>query len=171
MNGILLLTEDYLLKNNYLILEFKIMKTIEAVKAYKIMQKVKPHAMPGAEQIKYLQTMCALRAISEEYEKNVDEGAKALQDDKFEEMRQKGLMHNEAVQNKTNDGLLSNSELKEVNEYSNQYQKSVFEFINKLNEEDVNPAIEKLSKEAFTKLIESVELEGKDLETLYNVIV
>lgn len=147
------------------------MKTIEAVTAYKIMQETKPHAMSGEEQMKYIRIMRVLRPISEEYTKNVEEGTKTLQDDKFEEMREKSIKHTEALQNKTNDGLLSFSELKELNEYSEKYQKSVNGLIKELNDTEINLEIERLSEESFGKLIESVELNGKELETLFNVIV
>ena len=147
------------------------MKTIKAVRAYKLMQSIKPKAMDGDSQMKFIKIMRVLRPVAENYEKNVEEGTKALQDERFEEMWQKAIKHDEAVKSKKQDGLLSFSELEEVRSYLDDYNKSVNKLIKELNDEEVTLSLGKLSEEAFMKLSETIELKGEELEILADVIL
>lgn len=147
------------------------MKTIEAVKAYRILKSAKLTKMDDADKLKTIKAMRALRPVSEEYDKDVEEGRKALQDDKFEEMQQKAQKHNEAVQEKKQEGLLGYSELKELNEYFTSYDKSVRKMLQELDDKELTLTIGSLSEEAFGKLAASNDFTGEELETLFNVIV
>lgn len=147
------------------------MKTIEAVKAYRILKSAKLTKMDDADKLKTIKAMRVLRPVSEEYDKDVEEGRKALQDDKFEEMQQKAQKHNEAVQEKRQEGLLGYSELKELNEYFTSYDKSVRKMLQELDDKELTLTIGRLSEEAFGKMAASNDFTGEELETLYNVIV
>lgn len=147
------------------------MKTIEAVKAYRILKSAKLTKMDDADKLKTIKAMRILRPVSEEYDKDVEEGRKALQDDKFEEMQQKAQKHNEAVQEKKQEGLLGYSELKELNEYFTAYDKSVRKMLQELDDKELTLTIGRLSEEAFGKLAASNDFTGEELETLYNAIV
>ncbi len=147
------------------------MKTIEAVKAYRILKSAKLTKMDDADKLKTIKAMRVLRPVSEEYDKDVEEGRKALQDDKFEEMQQKAQKHNEAVQEKKQEGLLGYSELKELNEYFTSYDKSVRKMLQELDDKELTLTIGRLSEEAFGKLAASNDFTGEELETLFNVIV
>lgn len=147
------------------------MKTIEAVKAYRILKSAKLTKMDDADKLKTIKAMRILRPVSEEYDKDVEEGRKALQDDKFEEMQQKAQKHNEAVQEKKQEGLLGYSELKELNEYFTSYDKSVRKMLQELDDKELTLTIGRLSEEAFGKLAASNDFTGEELETLYNAIV
>lgn len=145
------------------------MKTIKAVRAYKLMQSIKPKAMDGDNQMKYIKIMRVLRPVAENYDKDLEDGKNALQDEKFEEMQQKAAKHNEAIQAKKNEGLLSFSELKELNDYFTDYDKSVKKLLADLDNQEVNLSLDKLSEEAFKKLAESIEVSGDDLIALSDV--
>lgn len=147
------------------------MKTIEAVRAYKIMKSSKLTKMEDADKMKFIKAMRVLRPISEEYDKDLEEGKKALQDDKFEEMQQKAAKHNEAIQNKTQDGLLSFSELKELNDYFTNYEKSARELVKELDEKEITITIGRLNEAAFGKLVASNDMTGEDLMALSDVIL
>lgn len=147
------------------------MKTIEAVKAYRILKSAKLTKMDDADKLKTIKAMRILRPVSEEYDKDVEEGRKALQDDKFEEMQQKAQKHNEAVQEKKQECLLGYSELKELNEYFTSYDKSVRKMMQELDDKELTLTIGRLSEEAFGKLAASNDFTGEELETLFNVIV
>lgn len=147
------------------------MKTIEAVKAYRILKSAKLTKMDDADKLKTIKAMRVLRPVSEEYDKDVEEGRKALQDDKFEEMQQKAQKHNEAVQEKKQEGLLGYSELKELNEYFTSYDKSVRKMLQELDDKELTLTIGRMSEEAFGRLAASNDLTCEELETLFNVLV
>lgn len=147
------------------------MKTIEAVRAYKIMKSSKLTKMEDADKMKFIKAMRVLRPISEEYDKDLEEGKKALQDEKFEEMQQKGQKHNDAVANKSLDGLLSYSELKEVNDYFKKAEKEANELVKELNEKEITVTIGRLNEAAFGKLVASNDMTGEDLMALSDVIL
>lgn len=147
------------------------MKTIEAVKAYKTLKQAKLTKMDEADKLTVIKAMRALRPVAETYDKDTEEGRKALQDDKFEEMQQKAQKHNEAIQEKKQDGLLSYSDLKELNDYFTSYDKSVRKMMQELDDKELTLTIGRLSEEAFGRLAASNDLTCEELETLYNVIV
>ena len=82
------------------------MKTIEAVKAYKILKRAKLTKMDEADKLTVIKAMRALRPVAETYDKDTEEGRRALQDDRFDDMQQKAQKHNEAIQEKKQDGLM-----------------------------------------------------------------
>lgn len=147
------------------------MKTIEAVKAYKILKRAKLTKMDEADKLTVIKAMRALRPVAETYDKDTEEGRRALQDDRFEEMQQKAAKHNEAIQNKSQDGLLSFSELKELNDYFTKYEKSARELVKELDEKEITITIGRLNEDAFGKLVASNDMTGEDLMALSDVIL
>lgn len=147
------------------------MKTIEAVKAYKTLKQAKLTKMDEADKLTVIKAMRALRPVAETYDKDTEEGRRALQDDRFDDMQQKAQKHNEAIQEKKQDGLLSYSGLKELNEYFTAYDKSVRRMQQELDDKELTLTIGRLSEEAFGKLAASNDFNGEELETLFNVIV
>lgn len=147
------------------------MKTIEAVKTYKILKQAKLTKMDEADKLKTIKAMRVLRPVAEEYDKDVEEGRKALQDDKFEEMQQKVQKHNEAIEKKSNDGLLSYSELKELRKYFDKAENEAKKMMQELDDKELTLTIGRLSEEAFGRLAASNDFTGEELETLFNVIV
>lgn len=147
------------------------MKTIKAVRAYKIMQSAHTSKMEATDKIKMAKAMRVLRPFAEEYDKDLEEGKKILQDDKFEEMQQKAAKHNEAIQNKSQDGLLSYSELKELNDYFKKSEKDAKELIKELDEKEISISIGRLSEAEFGRLVASNDFIGDDIQSLADVIL
>lgn len=147
------------------------MKTVEAVKAYKTLKQAKLTKMDEADKLTVIKAMRALRPVAETYDKDTEEGRRALQDDRFDDMQQKAQKHNEAIQEKKQDGLLSYSDLKELNDYFTSYDKSVRKMQKELDDKELTLTIGHLSEEAFGKLAASNDFNGEELETLFNVIV
>ena len=147
------------------------MRTITAVRAYKTMKSARLSKMEDDDKMKFIKAMRVLRPIAEEYDKNLEEGKKALQDERFEEMQQKAAKHNEALQTKKQEGLLGFSELKELNDYFKDYDKSARELVKELDEKEVSVSIGRMDEVAFGKLAASNDLTGEELELLYDVMV
>lgn len=147
------------------------MKTIEAVKAYKTLKQAKLTKMDEADKLTVIKAMRALRPVAETYDKDTEEGRRALQDDRFDDMQQKAQKHNEAIQEKKQDGLLSYSDLKELNDYFTSYDKSVRKMQRELDDREQEITIDRLSEEAFGRLAASNDLTCEELETLFNVLV
>lgn len=146
------------------------MKTIEAVKAYKTLKQAKLTKMDEADKLTVIKAMRALRPVAETYDKDTEEGRRALQDDRFDDMQQKAQKHNEAIQEKKQDGLLSYSDLKELNDYFTAYDKSVRRMQSELDDREQELTIGRLSEEAFGRLAASNDLTCEELETLFNVL-
>jgi hypothetical protein len=146
------------------------MKTIEAVKAYKTLKQAKLTKMDEADKLTVIKAMRALRPVAETYDKDTEEGRRALQDDRFDDMQQKAQKHNEAIQEKKQDGLLSYSDLKELNDYFTAYDKSVRKMLQELDDKELTLTIDRLSEEAFGRLAASNDLTCEKLETLFNVL-
>lgn len=146
------------------------MKTIEAVKAYKTLKQAKLTKMDEADKLTVIKAMRALRPVAETYDKDTEEGRRALQDDRFDDMQQKAQKHNEAIQEKKQDGLLSYSDLKELNDYFTAYDKSVRKMQRELDDREQELTIGRLSEEAFGRLAASNDLTCEELETLFNVL-
>lgn len=146
------------------------MKTIEAVKAYKTLKQAKLTKMDEADKLTVIKAMRALRPVAETYDKDTEEGRRALQDDRFDDMQQKAQKHNEAIQEKKQDGLLSYSDLKELNDYFTAYDKSVRRMQQELDGREQELTIGHLSEEAFGRLAASNDLTCEELETLFNVL-
>lgn len=146
------------------------MKTIEAVKAYKTLKQAKLTKMDEADKLTVIKAMRALRPVAETYDKDTEEGRRALQDDRFDDMQQKAQKHNEAIQEKKQDGLLSYSDLKELNDYFTAYDKSVRRMQQELDDKELTLTIGRLSEEAFGRLAASNDLTCEELETLFNVL-
>lgn len=146
------------------------MKTIEAVKAYKTLKQAKLTKMDEADKLTVIKAMRALRPVAETYDKDTEEGRRALQDDRFDDMQQKAQKHNEAIQEKKQDGLLSYSDLKELNDYFTAYDMSVRRMQQELDDKELTLTIGRLSEEAFGRLAASNDLTCEELETLFNVL-
>lgn len=146
------------------------MKTIEAVKAYKTLKQAKLTKMDEADKLTVIKAMRALRPVAETYDKDTEEGRRALQDDRFDDMQQKAQKHNEAIQEKKQDGLLSYSDLKELNDYFTAYDKSVRRMQQELDGREQELTIGHLSEEAFGRLAASNDLTCEELEILFNVL-
>lgn len=146
------------------------MKTIEAVKAYKTLKQAKLTKMDEADKLTVIKAMRALRPVAETYDKDTEEGRRALQDDRFDDMQQKAQKHNEAIQEKKQDGLLSYSDLKELNDYFTAYDKSVRRMQQELDGREQELTIGRLSEEAFGRLAASNDLTCEELEILFNVL-
>lgn len=61
-------------------------KTIEAVNAYKAIKDLKMSTLSEDTLISVWKNQKALRHVSEEYDKDVEDAKKSLEDDKHEEM-------------------------------------------------------------------------------------
>lgn len=146
------------------------MKTIEAVKAYKTLKQAKLTKMDEADKLTVIKAMRALRPVAETYDKDTEEGRRALQDDRFDDMQQRAQKHNEAIQEKKQDGLLSYSDLKELNDYFTAYDRSVRRMQQELDDREQELTIGRLSEEAFGRLAASNDLTCEELETLFNVL-
>lgn len=147
------------------------MKTLQVVKAYQLLKNAKLTKVDYSDKFKAIKALIAMRPIVEKYEADKKEGIEKLKDEKFEEMQQKASKHNEAIQNKTKEWLLSLDELKELNEYFENYQKAVNDFINPLDDAEAKPEFEKLSETVFGKLVDSNDFTCEEIMSLYDAIV
>lgn len=131
------------------------MKTKEIAVAYALLKGAKLSKMEDEDKFKVIKAMRVLRPIAEKYETDEKEASDKLKDERFEEMSEKANKHNEALQAKQPEKLLPAGELVELNKYFEGFQKKLSECLKSLQEEDVPVEFDKLTEEAFKKLIAS----------------
>ncbi|MCD8093958.1 MAG: hypothetical protein LUF01_14485 [Bacteroides sp.] len=131
------------------------MKTKEIAVAYTLLKGAKLSKMEDEDKFKVIKAMRVMRPIAEKFDKDEKEAADKLKDEKHDEMSEKANQHNEALLSKQVDKLLPASELVTLNMYFNDYQKKLNECLKPLQEEEVPAEFDKLTEEAFKKLLAS----------------
>lgn len=131
------------------------MKTKEIAVAYTLLKGAKLSKMEDEDKFKVIKAMRVMRPIAEKFDKDEKEAADKLKDEKHGEMSEKANQHNEALLSKQVDKLLPASELVTLNMYFNDYQKKLNECLKPLQEEEVPAEFDKLTEEAFKKLLAS----------------
>lgn len=147
------------------------MKVKQAVEAYKILKGAKLTKVEYNDKFKVVKAMISLRPVAEKYEKDEKDGLDALKGENFEAMQEKATKHNEATQSGKKEDMLSYDELRELNKFFADYQKEAGEFIKSIQDKDVEVSFDKVSEEAFGKLVDSNDFTGEDIMKLYEAIV
>lgn len=127
--------------------------------------------MDSSDKFKVIEVMRALRPIAENYEKDKKEGMEALRDDKYESMQEKVAKHNDAINKKSIDGLLSSLEYHNAEKYFAELNKQSIQLVESLNEKEVDVSYDKISKDAVSKLFESNDFDADSMTILYDVLV
>ena len=147
------------------------MKTIDAHKAYRLLQESKLTKMEDSDKFLLIKAMRELRPVSEEYEKDEKEGLEALKDEGFEAMKGKAEKHDAAIREGKKDGLLTLEELNEVNAFFREYQKNVKKLLEDIQNKECEFSYKRISEDAFGKFVASNDFKGEEIVTLYDALV
>lgn len=131
------------------------MKTKIIVDAYSVLKAAKLSKMDDKDKYKVIKAMREMRPVSEKFEADLKEGNEKLKDERYEEMNEKAVKHNEAVRDGKTEETLSSKELRQLDIYFSAYKKEVDVLEKSLEDEDFPVKFEKLSEEAIYKLWES----------------
>ena len=147
------------------------MKTIQVVNAYNILKSSKFSKVKDHDKLTIIKTLRSIRPIAEAYEKDKKDGLGVIQDENFKSLQEKALKHDVAVKNKDLDGILSESELKELRKFFEEANTCADKLIEELNNKEVDVSNEKLSEDSLSDLIKSNDFTCEDACILYDVLV
>lgn len=132
-------------------------KTIEAAKAYKAIKEMKITSMSDDTMVSVWNNLKALRPISEEYDKDVEDARKSLEDDKYNEMNQR-LQKAVERENQIKEGkhVMTAGEKKdveEINKWFMDFQTRGKKFFDGIAEKEVEVEIARLPAGEILKVL------------------
>ena len=148
----------------------KKIKTIEAVNAYKTLKGLKTSSLNEEEAMKVWKNMKALRAVSETYDKDIEEAQETLKDDKLEEMQQKLQECQDLEKKRNEDGYEYTKEesdkFLEVNKYFFDQKQKTEKYFKELADKEVDVEIEEVEEKELFKACKDGGLKFADMECL-----
>lgn len=148
----------------------KKIKTIEAANAYKTLKSLKTSSLSEEEAMKVWKNMKALRAVSETYNKDIEEAQETLKDDKLSEM-QKKLQQCQELEKKRNEESYEftkedNELFSEVNKYFFDQKQKTEKYFKELADKEVDVEIEGVDDKELFKACKENGLTFADMECL-----
>lgn len=148
----------------------KKIKTIEAVNAYKTLKSLKASSLSEDEAMKVWKDMKALRAVSETYDKDIEEAQETLKDGKQDEMQRKLQQCQELEKKRNEEGYEFTKEdsdlFTEVNTYYIEQKQKTEKYFKELAEKEVEVEIEEVAEKELFKAAKDGGLKFADMECL-----
>lgn len=135
------------------------MKTIEIVKAYRIINEAKLTKMEDADKYKVIKAIRAMKPIATSFEDFTKDAQERLKGEEFANMQKKA----EQWQKEGEKTTLTMDERIAINRFFTDYNKRVEECVKDEAEKEVSPEYGRLSEEAFSKLIGSNDWSVKEI--------
>ena len=133
------------------------MKTIEITNIYAVLNEAKLTKMDDADKFKVIKALRVIKPVAKGYEDFVEEAKNKLKADDHDKMTEKAQAWNKDNQGKKV-GELTQEEidnLNAINTYFAEYNKRVENCLKEEAEKEVELTFDKLSEEAFGKLVAS----------------
>lgn len=145
-------------------------KTIKAVEAYRVLKNLKVGGMSDDAMLAVWKNLKALRPISENYDKDIEEVRTTLQDDEFEAMQQRVVKAQEveckAKEEARDMTAAEKREIAEINEWFAAWNKKGEEYLKELAEKEVKVDIDSLDATELLKAFKSSDRTFEDAEKL-----
>ena len=143
------------------------MKTIDIVKAYRIINDAKLTKMEDADKFKVIKATRQLKPVAASFDEFVKEAQERLKPEGWDDMQKKARQWQE-------DGdksALTAEERREINRYFMNYNAKVEECVKDEAEKEPELTYERLSEEAFGKFIASNDYDVRTIIELENILV
>ena len=133
------------------------MKTIEITNIYAVLNEAKLTKMDDADKFKVIKALRVIKPVAKGYEDFVEEAKNKLKGDDHDKMTEKAQAWNKDNQGKKVGELTQEQidELNTINTYFAEYNKRVETCLKEEAEKEVELTFDKLSEEAFSKLVAS----------------
>ena len=133
------------------------MKTIEITNIYAVLNEAKLTKMEDADKFKVIKALRAIKPVAKGYEDFVEEAKNKLKADDHDKMTEKAQDWNKDNQGKKVGELTQEEidELNAINKYFSDYNSRVENCVKEEAEKEVELTFDKLSEEAFSKLVAS----------------
>lgn len=142
-------------------------KTIDAVNAYKAIKELKMSTLSEETLISVWKNQKALRHVSEEYDKDVEDAKKSLEDDKHAEMvkRLQSAMEREKLVKEGKHEMTpeENQDVQEINKWFAEFQTRGKKFFDDAAKKDVEIEITKLPE---NEILKALKENGKTFEVM-----
>ena len=146
-------------------------KTIEAVNAYKAIKEMKLNSLSEDTLISVWKNQKALRHVSEEYDKDVEDAKKSLEDDKHAEMvkRLQAAMEREKLVKEGKHEMTpeEKQDVQEINKWFAEYQTRGKKFFDDAAEKEVEIEITKLPE---NEIVKALKENGKTFEAVESLV-
>lgn len=143
------------------------MKTIDIVKAYRIINDAKLTKMEDADKFKVIKATRQLKPVAASFDEFVKEAQERLKPDGWDDMQKKARKWQEDGDKST----LTVEERREINRYFMDYNAKVEECVKEEAEKEPELTYERLSEEAFAKFIASNDYDVRTIIELENILV
>ena len=145
-------------------------KTIRAVESYKILKELKVADMNDDAMLAVWRNLKALRPISENYDKDIEEVRTTLQDKEFEAMQQRVVKAQEVERRAKEEARelteAEKREIAEINAWFAAWNKKGEEYFKSLSEKEVEITIELLDTVELLKAFKGSDRTFEDAEKL-----
>ena len=133
------------------------MKTIEITNIYVVLNEAKLTKMDDADKFKVIKVLRVIKPVAKGYEDFVEDVKNKLKGDDHDKMIEKAQAWNKDNQGKKVNELTQEQidELNAINTYFVEYNKRVESCLKEEAEKEVELTFDKLSEEAFSKLVAS----------------
>lgn len=139
------------------------MKTSTIIEVYKALKEAKLTKMESKEKFQVIKIMREIKPTAEEWDSFISTVDEKLKGENHDEMAEKIKQWQKEGENTT----LTLDERKEVNEYIAKYNAERNELVNAEMEKEVEVKYERISQEAFERLVDSNDLSVGVMEMLY----
>lgn len=143
------------------------MKTIDIVKAYRIINDAKLTKMEDADKFKVIKATRQLKPVATSFDEFVKEAQERLKPEDWDGMQKKARKWQEDGDKST----LTVEERREINRYFTDYNAKVEECVKEEAEKEPELTYERLSEEAFGKFIASNDYDVRTIIELENILV
>ncbi len=148
------------------------MKTKDLVSAYNLLNEAKLTKMEDADKFKVIKALRVMKKTAKDYEDFAEDAQKKLQGENHEEMQKRAQEWNEKHKGAKISDLTTEeqTELADINKYYKEYGDKVAACVNEEAEKDVKTEFDKLSEDAFSKLVASNDWTCGQIMQLSDVI-
>ena len=136
------------------------MKLGDVVFAFRLLNGAKVSKMDDADKFKVIKAMRVFRTTAKDFDEHLKATQEKLKPDNFEEMQKMA----------ENMKALSEEDKAKLNTFFSDYQKSIEACIEKDTKEEIETVFEKLSEDAFGKLVSSNDFTVNDIITLQDAL-
>ena len=147
------------------------MKTSDCIQAATSLRTAKVTKMEDKEKMTVIKAMRALDKVAKEYEELVKEVKEKLKDERFEKMSRRGEEFNASHREGQALTTKEQQEVKELNAYFGNYNRRLDEVLKADYEREVTVEYERLTEDAFGRLVASNDFTVQDILNLETALV
>lgn len=145
-------------------------KTKDVVAAYKVIKDFKVGAMNDENALAVWRNIKAFRPIEEEYDKNIEDAGKSLQDEEYKAMADRAQKYNEKLAKYQQEGKPVTEEMKEevtaINTFFAERNEKMGKFVTELQSKEVDIDVATIDESEMLKALKANDKSFEDMTVL-----